>query len=438
MEAERVLIAASLLASAVSAASPVAHAQDGRTRAYVVAVPMSEDLEAVAARVGAAARASLREIPNVDWQGPDQAFLGYSDYNMQTLTQARERLAGGRQAYLDLELTEAIDLLHGAVEAFDAAASALEDPQDLGDALLFLGASQQFEGQAREARRTFARLHVQMPQIAPDPNVFNPDVVEAYRRAAPRSARRRTGSVRIESEPPGAIAYVDYVARGRTPLTVDGLADGVHVVRVTRPGATPFVEQVEVRRGRGGQVNAFLEDNPSTPGLAEALSALPRASDEEVEPDGPIMQIAGALELTKIGVIRVSDAGGPDRVQLQLLVFDAMRGERVLNMHGPVPTAAGELEAAVRRLLAQGLEAALTRGGPVAVGDDGEIIPAATGGPGAGIRDGDDDAGLVGEWWFWAGIGGAVALGIVLTIALASSGGQDLGENQGGQIILEF
>ena len=73
------------------------------------------------------------------------------------------------------------------------------------------------------------------------------------------------------------------------------------------------------------------------------------------------------------------------------------------------------------------------------IGEDGEVIPAIGGGGGPGIRDGDEEPAIYEQWWFWAGVVGAVALGVLLTVAIAASGGgQELGEDQGGQIILEF
>ena len=139
---------------------------------YVIAVPLEDGLDAVAQRAGSAARASLRTIPNVDWQHADRLFLGYDESALTTLSRARERLDAGRAAYLNLDLPEAISQLEGAVADFDSAAAALEDPHDLGEALLLLGASLSFENRARDAVRVFGRLHVQMPQVIPDPNVF--------------------------------------------------------------------------------------------------------------------------------------------------------------------------------------------------------------------------------------------------------------------------
>src|SRR5690606_17168847 len=146
-----------------------------------------------------------------------------------------------------------------------------------------------FNGQRRQAIEVFRRLHTQMPHIRPDPDTFNPDVVELYDSAAPPDARSPSGSVSINSDPPGAVVYVDFLARGRTPTTVEGLIGGDHIIRVSRPGAAPFVEPLSVRRGRAASSNAFLADrDQSLAGLTEALSHIPEADVDRITDGSPI------------------------------------------------------------------------------------------------------------------------------------------------------
>jgi hypothetical protein len=405
-----------------------------RERVYVVSVPTDRSLEAVSARVGAAARAALRRVPNVDWQGPDQRFLGYDDDVLTRLTRARTRLEQGREAYTNLQVSDAIVLLAGAVEDFDRAASALEDPTDLGQALLLLGASYTLEGRDREATRVFRRLHVQMPGVAPDPNDFNPTTVQRFQQAAVPERERTSGVIAVRSDPPGAVAYVDFVPRGVTPIEVTGLSSGEHIVRVTRAGAAPFVQPVDLRRGARGAVNAFVVDNEATAGLHEALASIAQASVERMERDGPIAQVAAALELDKIGVIRVNPGTLEGNVQLELMVFETRTGRRLLRGGGEVSVERGSLESGVERLVAGGMEAAFRAPAPIESRRVVEGPPPPPPPPPPRETGGS----VAGKWWFWAAIGGAVvATGVVVAVA-ASSGGPDLGTRPGGQVILEF
>jgi hypothetical protein len=423
------------LASSARAQDPAPVPADGSPRVYIVSVTSTPELEAATARVGASARASLRQVQAVDWQTPDQRFLGYDQQVAERLLRARTRLNAGRDAYTNLIVADAIEQLAGAVEDFDAAAVAVEDPTDLGQALLLLGASYQLEGRDRDAARVFRRLHTQMPGVAPDPNEFNPEVVQKFQAASPADVGSGTASITVESDPPGAIVYVDFVPRGLTPTTVGNLVSGQHIVRVTRAGATPFVQPVELRRGGTGAVNAFLEDNAATPGLHDAVSAIAEASVERLGRNSPIAAAAGVLELDKIGVIRVSAGTTQGDVQLELLLFDVATGRRLLRGAGEASTDGNALELGVQRLVAGGLEAGLR----VQQTADREDIPARRdpivtpeptpeGGGGS----------VLGKWWFWTAVGGVVVIGTVVAIVLASGGGTPLGQDPGGQVILQF
>ena len=423
-----------LVAFAVLGAHPAA-AQEAeetlqRQRIYVVSHALEPELEAVAARAGSAARAALREVEAADWSAADQRFLGYDDEALQHITEARRLLEEGSQAYLDLQLDNAIELLGLAIEEFDASQAALEDESGLGQALLYLGASYIFNGRTRIGRRVFERLHRQMPHIEPDPNEFPPEIVEQYERSAPRST---DGAIHIMSDPTGAIAYVDFVPRGLTPLTVTGVVPGEHTVRLTRPGATPYIEQVDVPRGGQSEVQAFLMDAEGNEGMAEMVAGI--TGHELEEGDGAIRQVGELLELDKIGVIRVSYGDSREQVKLEMVIFDVASGRRVLRGEVQAPRALGELEPVVQRAVKQGVENVLR---PRVGEDDEQII----GGGGEVVDDDADDEDeakpLWKEWWLWAAIGGVVVVGAVVTAVVVAGGGSDLGQNPNGQIVIEF
>lgn len=400
-----------------------------RQRIYIVSHALEPELEAVAARAGSAARAALREVEAADWSAADQRFLGYDNAALQHITEARRLLEEGSQAYLDLQLDNATELLGQAIEEFDASQSALEDESGLGQALLYLGASYVFNGQTRTGRRVFERLHRQMPHIKPDPNEFPPEVVEQYERSAPRS---NDGAIHIMSDPSGAIAYVDFVPRGQTPITVTGLPPGEHTVRLTRPGATPYIEQVDLGRGQS-EVQAFLMDAQGNEGMAEMVAGI--TGHELEEGDGPIRQVGELLELDKIGVIRVSYGDSRDQVKLEMVIFDVASGRRVLRGEVQAPRALGELEPVVQRAVKQGVENVLR---PQVGSDDETIIGGGEVIGGGGGGDDDEGKPIWKEWWLWTAVGAAVVIGVVVTAVVVAGGDSDLGQNPNGQVVIEF
>jgi hypothetical protein len=291
---------------------------------------------------------------------------------------------------------------------------------------LYLGASQEFNGQTRPARRTFARLHRQMPHIVPDPGEFPPAVIERYESVAPR---RTTGSIHVESDPNGAIAYVDFVPRGLTGLTAEGLAPGEHTVRLTRPGATPYVEQVDVGRGLS-EVAAFLADADGNEGLAEVVQNI---TGHELEVgDGAVEELGQRLNLDKIGVIRVSYGDSEDSVNLELVIFDVATGRRVLRGEVESPRALGELEPVVQRSVRAAVETSIR---PRIVGEDDENIIGAFALNEPEVVE--QRTPFYTKWWFWTAVGVVVVAGTVTAIVLTRDE-QNLGQRPNGEVVLEW
>ncbi|MEZ4246829.1 MAG: PEGA domain-containing protein [Polyangiales bacterium] len=397
-------------------------------RIYMVSTAVDPELEALSGRVGAAARAALRRVPSADWQSADQRYLGYDDNTLEKLRVAREKLELGRTAYLDLRLDEATTLLQAAVENFDQAMSALEDPTDLGQSLLFLGAVQVYNGDRRGAQRTFERLHVQMPHIQPDPNVFAPDVVQRYEQARIRAT---DGQITVESDPPGAVAYIDFIPRGLSPVTVAELPRGEHTIRVVAPGSTPYIENAGGGRRGPATVSAFLLPVEGNEGLAPAVAGI--AGSELRSADGPIAEVARILDLDKIGVIRVAYGDSAETIRLELVIFDAHSGRRVLRGEVVAPRALGELEDVVTRAVQSAIENALSP----QVGDDDERAIAIDLTPEVPDEPTERDP-LYKKWWLWAAVGGVVVVGAVIGIAVAASGGSNVGQDSGGQVVFQF
>lgn len=423
-----------LVAAAIAWSPVVVRAQ--QPRVYVVAVPMSESAAVAAGRAASGGRAALGSIEGIEWRTADQTYVGYDDSVVESLTRARERFQTGKTAFQEVDLDRAIEELTGAVADFDAAAAALDDSSEIGTALLYLGAAHDVAGHSRDAARIFARIHVQLPGLAPDADTFNPDVVAHFDAARPRD-RSESGTIRVESDPVGGLAVVDFSSRGATPASVGSLRNGTHVVRVTRPGSAPYVQPVEVRRGATASVNAMLVESEEATGLADAVGALPQTDMEAMGRNTPLTETARLLGLNKLGVLRVSDAGG-GQTGLELLVFDVASGRRLLRAQGTTSSERGQIERASRALVAQGMSRALNvraTGGAVAGGGGhGNGFIPEVGGP---RHDEGGGGSVLGKWWFWAGVGAIVVVGVVIGVVLAS-GGNDLATDQAGQVVLEF
>src|SRR5262245_62155808 len=84
----------------------------------------------------------------------------------------------------------------------------------------------------------------------------------AMSRHAPLSAAGGAGSLRVDSEPAGAVVYIDGRQTGETPLTLDTLPEGVHRVRLVRSGYLDNVRLVTIKSGARADVRTQLTAAP--------------------------------------------------------------------------------------------------------------------------------------------------------------------------------
>jgi hypothetical protein len=79
------------------------------------------------------------------------------------------------------------------------------------------------------------------------------------------------GGITIRSEPSGAEVLVDGTPAGTTPLTMDNVTEGDHMVEVMKEGYEPVLENVTVTGGENASVETVLVPR-TTPGIPAETS----------------------------------------------------------------------------------------------------------------------------------------------------------------------
>ena len=408
-------------ASAVAATDDSGRAVPIRA-AYVVATTIDPELDAVAERIGAAARTGLRRVSAADWSSADRRFLGYDEVTAEVVQMCRDAFSRGKAAWDSGDQEGALMGFEEAVMGFDEAAAALEDPIELADALIYYGAALIVNGRERDAHPVFERLQGAFPTIFPDPEIFPAEVLDAWAAAAPR--RPRYGVVSVTTDPPGAEVFIDQQARGRTPLDVDDVPRGIHMVRLMLPGHMPFREAVNLRRQSVG-VEAMLLPNEGGEELNGIFGAL--AGAELTNGEGAIADFGGALDVEVIGILRVGYADDGESVSVELGIFDVASGRRLLRAEGQTTRDVGPLERGMAQFTEQAFTAALR---PRVVERSSELPPAFV-----DEDEEEEEGGVVTKWWFWTAVGvGALAIAGGVTAAVLLSGGDE----PHGQVVFDF
>jgi hypothetical protein len=77
--------------------------------------------------------------------------------------------------------------------------------------------------------------------------------------ATPATFGRAGGALAVDSRPAGANVFLDNRLIGTTPLALENLAEGEHIVRLEREGYRPWTSSVRVAGGERSRIAASLE-----------------------------------------------------------------------------------------------------------------------------------------------------------------------------------
>jgi hypothetical protein len=259
--------------------------------------------------------------------------------------------------------------------------------------LLFL-----WEGEAGKAEEMLARSRVLRPGFTPDPALFSPPFLEAWKRSGERPSPR--AEILVNSLPPGAKIYLDGEEAGMTPGRVHVSRSGPVTIRVLAEGYLPAERTGQWLPGDSEALDFPLARDPNA-ALVDILSSSPDGKEA-----GPLL----SRMILETGAIRAAllllEEGDKGMV---LRVASLAQGEEAPVMLGMVEWHEGDE-------------------GNAQVGKSTMEMLKGAGWPARS----DTDAGgspWYHKWWFWTILGVAVA-GVAVGIG-GSGGGGSSGSSTG-------
>lgn len=186
-----------------------------------------------------------------------------------THTAERAWLAG-REAYENLLFEEAAGQIETAILLWQRHPPPVEQWRDFGLALLYAARISEAIGDKFARERWLDEfVRIDPPVTTADLSAFPPEFRdELARRRATLPAK--SGALRVETEPPGATVYLNGRWKGETPLVMQGIAGGKHVITIQKPGYFPQTRAFEITPGFGVGAEATpdlleLRLTPTTP-----------------------------------------------------------------------------------------------------------------------------------------------------------------------------
>ena len=239
-----------------------------------------------------------------------------------TLDEARRQVSTAENLFYNDRIADSLALLDQTVAELERLPPGAERWGIFADAQLIRGMtlnSLRRREASDEAFRAVLRVN---PRQVMSPDAFSPTYRQRFDKLRAELGRARKRRLSVQSQPAGATVYVDGLALGHTPATID-LVPGSYQILVGRPEAFSFPHTVQLREDTSLRVDLAFEQ--TIPPSRAACPQQPR--DGRETPLGNALKLALLLEVDQLVVLRLDrPSAGPS--WLSAAVLNAQTAQR--------------------------------------------------------------------------------------------------------------
>ncbi len=206
-------------------------------RISALVLPMDKGTEALAVRVEAFADEALSKYKQFRVKQDDQLFpVAVDAQAVAALKQADSSLQLGKSSFTARRYDEAERTLRATIGQYQKAAPALSGCSRLCEAVALNAAAMLAMGDAEEAKIGIVDLLSLNSSFAFDDALYSPQFRALQARVASSLSAQLRGSLSIKTLPAGARVLIDGEFRGYSPVTLQTLPIGKHIVKIERAG----------------------------------------------------------------------------------------------------------------------------------------------------------------------------------------------------------
>lgn len=239
-----------------------------------------------------------------------------------TLDEVRRQVSTAENLFYNDRIADSLALLDQTLVELDRLPPGAERWKTFADAQLIRGMALNAQRRREASDDAFRAVLRVDPRHVMSPDAFSPTFRARFDRLRSELARARKLRLSVQSQPAGASVYVDGLAVGHTPATLD-LVPGTYQLLVGRSDLFSFPHVVQLREDTSLRVDlAFEQTIP--PSRAQCLQQ-PR--DGKETPLGSALKLALLLEVDQLVVLRLDrPPAGPS--WLSAAVLNAQTAQR--------------------------------------------------------------------------------------------------------------
>jgi hypothetical protein len=416
-----------------------------QTTIYPVVITSQGGIDKQKTILEGAAQAAIVASPDYSIGSGDTVMYAIPANAMGFQEEAQALFDQAQNDYNEFEFEAAVEKLELALSKLEGGAAYLMDAKLATNILYYLGVIHMFNMEEAKSNEAFMRAYVMAPDQEPDPDIFNPEMIEMFTDTTKQLYTIGTGTLSVSSDPGAAHVYLDGRYMGITPLNIDNIVAGKHFVKVVHSGFQYWGSVAEIKSGGTKKVDAKLFPAYNASKVFTLAEGLPGLLGKSVDVAAPSLKaMADQLGVNQLLVIWVTSADSVS-ISATWMIYDKVKGTMIAQRQGDsLPLQDGALsmmgDELTRNTLAAGLLAATTGTGEVTI-----IGPPVTGnGDGPGPGPGDGKKSVAKKWWFWVAlVGGAAVIGGATTAGVclgtdACKGSGPGGPGGSGDIVFEF
>jgi hypothetical protein len=163
-----------------------------------------------------------------------------------------------------------------------------------------------------------------------DAAIFGKNLMMLVRDVQKKLGEEGLVNVTVQTNPPGGKIFVDGQYKGYSPLTIERMPTGRHLLRVERAGAVTFGQLVDVAATEETQIKAKLTPTPEYTALESVLDKIADEIDRG-ENHTELMRLGNRLKVDRaiVGLVRTNE----QRVTLDCILVDFAARKKLVRMN---------------------------------------------------------------------------------------------------------
>jgi len=314
-----------LLLSAVAVQAFAAPPSEKRVAALIL--PMDKGSEALTLKVESFANEALGEYAGFVVRTSDDLFgVAADEEAAASFKRAETGFKESKAAFDERNYEDAERKLRATIKEYGKAVGAMKNCGNLCEAVAMFGSVLQARGDVEESKIAILDLLALSPTYELDRKRYPQNFLALKAQVATSRNAQLRGSVTVKTKPAGARVFLNGELQGYSPVTLQTLPIGKHLVKIERPGFKQLGVMVEVTP----EDQDITTELTATSGYKAFDALMDRLAGEALKDKGgqTMTSVSNSLKLDRAVIGVLKEANG-ESTELTMAYFDLKSGRRI-------------------------------------------------------------------------------------------------------------